>query len=439
MQETNIITIMRRQCKHHSSPSSSSSSLCRSSSSSSSSVLCAQQQQNDDDDVRSCYVPQEDNKNNKWKEKILEGKKCCVKVDVASSSSSSDKSGGCLYENVEVKGEIVETDVGRRGSMGGDGGCGGGVVTCGELEGLLNGVRGESKGMGMVVVVDVRSKLSYAWERVCGSLNYPYDEVFRSGKDYKGFQGLLEVVGEVVGRGGEVVVYDAGSLNVGDGWAKAGVVVRKLWEEGGFDEGVVRMLKGGFGQFNVESPECVVVDCGDKVKEMMRMKIGGKVSKWGDVVDSVGVAAGLPGKVLPYLMVGSARNAGSRKLIESLGVSHVLVVGEELKMYFPNDERLDYKQLFVKDLESENMEQEFKSVCEWLDGVREKSGQGAKVLIHCYAGVSRSVTCTVAYLIWLGYGLNEALALVKERRKGASPNDGFMKQLESWELTCLGL
>lgn len=50
--------------------------------------------------------------------------------------------------------------------------------------------------------------------------------------------------------------------------------------------------------------------------------------------------------------------------------------------------------------------------------------------MHCYAGVSRSITIIVAYLIKkLKWDLNSALNFVKAKRIVAKPNDGFMKQL----------
>ncbi len=53
------------------------------------------------------------------------------------------------------------------------------------------------------------------------------------------------------------------------------------------------------------------------------------------------------------------------------------------------------------------------------------------VLIHCAAGMSRSVTACAAYLI-AEYGLTAeaAVAHIKMRRPIAEPNAGFMKQLE---------
>ncbi|KAJ3026393.1 UNVERIFIED_CONTAM: hypothetical protein HDU68_005722 [Siphonaria sp. JEL0065] len=53
-----------------------------------------------------------------------------------------------------------------------------------------------------------------------------------------------------------------------------------------------------------------------------------------------------------------------------------------------------------------------------------------RVLIHCQMGASRSVSVILWYLITRKQmRLEEALAFVKEKRKQAQPNSGFMKQL----------
>lgn len=60
--------------------------------------------------------------------------------------------------------------------------------------------------------------------------------------------------------------------------------------------------------------------------------------------------------------------------------------------------------------------------------------QNRGVLIHCLAGVSRSVTVTIAYLISaLNMTLNEAYDFVKQRKPSVNPNLNFMGQLLEFE------
>lgn len=56
------------------------------------------------------------------------------------------------------------------------------------------------------------------------------------------------------------------------------------------------------------------------------------------------------------------------------------------------------------------------------------------VLVHCLAGISRSVTITVAYLMYkCSLNLNDAFNLVRERKSNIAPNFHFMEQLYNFE------
>lgn len=55
------------------------------------------------------------------------------------------------------------------------------------------------------------------------------------------------------------------------------------------------------------------------------------------------------------------------------------------------------------------------------------------MLVHCYAGVSRSATLLLAYMIASERMTpKQALARLKEARPAAQPNFGFMRQLEAY-------
>lgn len=56
--------------------------------------------------------------------------------------------------------------------------------------------------------------------------------------------------------------------------------------------------------------------------------------------------------------------------------------------------------------------------------------RGGAVLVHCYAGQSRSAALVIAYLMQSqGMGLMDAWALTRAARPCAQPNSGFLRQL----------
>jgi predicted protein tyrosine phosphatase len=55
-------------------------------------------------------------------------------------------------------------------------------------------------------------------------------------------------------------------------------------------------------------------------------------------------------------------------------------------------------------------------------------------LVHCFAGVSRSATIVIAYLmVEYGMTLNDALIHVRKQRYFINPNDGFRRQLQTFQ------
>jgi protein-tyrosine phosphatase len=60
--------------------------------------------------------------------------------------------------------------------------------------------------------------------------------------------------------------------------------------------------------------------------------------------------------------------------------------------------------------------------------------QRTSIMVHCLAGVSRSVSLVLAFFIkHLKYSYQQAYDLVKSRRRIIHPNDGFIQHLKNLE------
>ena len=56
---------------------------------------------------------------------------------------------------------------------------------------------------------------------------------------------------------------------------------------------------------------------------------------------------------------------------------------------------------------------------------------GHNILVHCHAGISRSVSILIAYLMVVeNLSFDEALFSIRKVRPEANPNDGFVNQLK---------
>ncbi|XP_047019987.1 dual specificity protein phosphatase 14-like [Helicoverpa zea] len=73
------------------------------------------------------------------------------------------------------------------------------------------------------------------------------------------------------------------------------------------------------------------------------------------------------------------------------------------------------------------------------DLINEVVCNGDVVLVHCVAGISRSVTLCLAYLVkWQKMTLRDAYYHMKQRRPQIRPNTGFFKQLIKYEERLFG-
>ncbi|KAI0688512.1 hypothetical protein BC835DRAFT_1308742 [Cytidiella melzeri] len=87
-------------------------------------------------------------------------------------------------------------------------------------------------------------------------------------------------------------------------------------------------------------------------------------------------------------------------------------------------------------VEEDNITKGVRDVCAILDDARLHS---APTYVHCKAGKSRSVTAVMAYLIHANHWpLSKAYEFVLDRRKGISPNIGFVSELMTFEEQELG-
>lgn len=142
---------------------------------------------------------------------------------------------------------------------------------------------------------------------------------------------------------------------------------------------------------------------------------------------------GGPVEILPFLFLGSAHHSSRRETLERNGITAVLNVSSSCPNLF--EEELQYKTLKVEDSLAADIRVLFPEAIHFIDSIKEGGG---RVLVHCQAGISRSATICLAYLIHAQrVRLDEAFDFVKRRRQVISPNLAFMGQLLQFETDVL--
>jgi protein-tyrosine phosphatase len=140
-----------------------------------------------------------------------------------------------------------------------------------------------------------------------------------------------------------------------------------------------------------------------------------------------------PDEILSGLLyLGALRSAQSPEVYEELRIGSVLTVGRGLvPKIIPG---MSHFTLNVDDLPGSSIVDRFADCFRFIDEAPELKPDAPGVLVHCFAGMSRSATCVIAYLMQkFQWRLVEAYAHTKARREAIYPNDGFMQQLLKYD------
>uniref|UniRef100_A0A3B3Y6J7 Dual specificity protein phosphatase n=3 Tax=Poecilia TaxID=8080 RepID=A0A3B3Y6J7_9TELE len=249
-----------------------------------------------------------------------------------------------------------------------------------------------------------------------------------------------------------VVLYDESSADWQDSGSPATVLfllLNKLREDGC----KAYFLEGGFVKFHTEYPEhCETLldssypsssppmpvlgfgglrissDCSDG--ESDREPSSATESEESPVPSN---QLDFPVQILPYLYLGCAKDSSNLDVLGQYNITYILNVTPNLPNVFEHKSQFRYKKIPISDHWSQNLSQFFPEAISFIDEARSKR---CGILVHCLAGISRSVTVTVAYLMQrLNLSLNDAYDFVKRKKSNISPNFNFMGQLLDFERT----
>ncbi|XP_030078053.1 protein phosphatase Slingshot homolog 2 isoform X2 [Microcaecilia unicolor] len=136
-----------------------------------------------------------------------------------------------------------------------------------------------------------------------------------------------------------------------------------------------------------------------------------------------------PTQIFDHVFLGSEWNASNLEDLQNRGVRYILNVTREIDNFFPGI--FEYHNIRVYDEEATDLLAYWNDTYKFISKAKK---HGAKCLVHCKMGVSRSASTVIAYAMKeYGWNLDRAFDYVKERRSVTKPNPSFMRQLEEYQ------
>lgn len=133
-------------------------------------------------------------------------------------------------------------------------------------------------------------------------------------------------------------------------------------------------------------------------------------------------------EITDYLYLGNINSVYDFNKLKSLGITHIISVIEGFIPPYPND--FNYLVINALDTLNTNLFDSFETSNDFID---DAVMNNSKVLIHCQAGRSRSVTILSAYMIkTFGFDVDTTLNLIKNKRPIIEPNQYFISQLKRY-------
>jgi protein-tyrosine phosphatase len=126
-------------------------------------------------------------------------------------------------------------------------------------------------------------------------------------------------------------------------------------------------------------------------------------------------------KITEKIYLGNSDAAMDKNKLKELGITDILITGTFLSPMFPDD--FNYHIIEIEDTDEEDISAHFLEAFEFME-------KANKLFVHCFAGMSRSPSFVIAYLMYkTKKDYSKVYSYVKTKRKVINPNNGFKRIL----------
>eukprot|EP01063_Lacrimia_lanifica_P040238 TRINITY_DN905_c0_g5_i1.p1 TRINITY_DN905_c0_g5~~TRINITY_DN905_c0_g5_i1.p1 ORF type:complete len:1249 (+),score=355.34 TRINITY_DN905_c0_g5_i1:53-3748(+) len=143
-----------------------------------------------------------------------------------------------------------------------------------------------------------------------------------------------------------------------------------------------------------------------------------------------------PDMVERGVYLGSLRTAQSATILKELGITRIVTCGKGLVVLDPLPDGLEQIEILVDDMLDQKLTPYFRDVADYI---AQQLDSNQSILVHCFAGLSRSASfLTAYYMLKRSMTFKEAITLVKSARPACNPNATFRNELIDLEETLYG-
>lgn len=138
-------------------------------------------------------------------------------------------------------------------------------------------------------------------------------------------------------------------------------------------------------------------------------------------------------EIYPWLLLGPNTYIHNNDWIENNKITHILSICSPNKRCNIDNININHLQLFLEDNADGDIDAIIDRAVEFIKDVEDNGG---KIYVHCTAGISRSPTIIIAYLLLTKKYklLDDAYLFVGDRRSCMDPNIGFIMWLEDLKI-----
>ena len=130
-------------------------------------------------------------------------------------------------------------------------------------------------------------------------------------------------------------------------------------------------------------------------------------------------------QITPNIYLSGYMIASNKNELDKHNIKNIINCAKTLPNYFPDN--FIYTNVPIDDTWGQQIEQYFDNTYNVIDT---SVNNNENILVHCHAGVSRSATIVIAYLMRkYNWDRDQALNFVRSKRSIVNPNNDFMKSL----------